>query len=509
MVESAGVFMFVAATAMAAAPQIFYLDLVSGPNSGGAHDLGVFVTVTGKNFGAQRGSSYISIGSGTAGNYVFWSDTKIIFQPGHNARTGAVIVTTPEGSSNSVYFSVRPGAIYFVDDTSENNPGRGTYADPWRSPKSFYQVMKPGDTCYFRAGTYSEKYGEQNSNSNFNFGENAPSGQPGNEIAFVAYPGETVQLVANTKEVFTNIAFGYPKSHYVIAGFYMYATANCIGLNGDDNRIVNNKCEGLKTHSYSIINPVGGSGSKCYGNELFGATSGDKLDHPLYIGYGTSNFDFGWNYIHNNDVAEGPLISINEDNAGVNNTVFRNIQIHDNIIDCRYSSCPQRAVGIIATGKGSAVFVCNNIIIEPGGTALYQYSGSGFYYRNTIYQAKGAAAISIAAVRDGKNDYRPETVEIRKNIIHVKDGCEYVKIDNGHLIGKLVIEQNCYYGNGKGPAADSEAVNKNPRFTDARLFDFRTIREVGDIGCDTSFIPKVGPENNLPENAKKHDNVNK
>ncbi|MDD5259294.1 MAG: IPT/TIG domain-containing protein, partial [bacterium] len=88
--------------AFAATPVIFYSDLTSGPKTGGQNDKGVFVTISGKNFGTTRGTSYVSIGGGQADNYPVWTDTKIAFQLGANAATGNITVTTSEGTSNGV-----------------------------------------------------------------------------------------------------------------------------------------------------------------------------------------------------------------------------------------------------------------------------------------------------------------------------------------------------------------------------------------------------------------------
>src|SRR6476619_5007855 len=102
-------------------PRIFFSDLESGPNTGGQNNHGVWVTIWGKGFGAERGKSAVTIGGGEAAGYPIWTDTKITFQLGPAARTGEIVVN-PGGknsraggaASNGIPLVVRPGKIYFV-----------------------------------------------------------------------------------------------------------------------------------------------------------------------------------------------------------------------------------------------------------------------------------------------------------------------------------------------------------------------------------------------------------
>ena len=74
-------------------PRIFFSDLESGPNIGGQKNQGVWVTIWGKGFGAERGASTVTIGGGAAAEYPIWTDTKITFQLGPAAKTGDIVVS--------------------------------------------------------------------------------------------------------------------------------------------------------------------------------------------------------------------------------------------------------------------------------------------------------------------------------------------------------------------------------------------------------------------------------
>ena len=453
------------------APVLFFSDIVSGPAAGGENNKGAFVTVIGRHFGEQQGNGYVSIGGGRAGAYKSWADDKIIFQLGHDAKTGNITVTTSGGTSNGLPFVERPGNIYFVSARATNDPGRGDWLDPWRSPESFYKNMKPGDICYIREGIYSERYGAPNERANIGIGDEAPDGMANNEIAWVAYPGDTVRFEAQALKA--NILFGYKKNYYVFAGLSLWASESCIVFIGGNHRFVNNSCEGLKAHGYASIHPSGGSGSKIYGNLIYGAQSKNKLDHPIYVAYGTDNLDIGWNRLFDNDVAEGPVISINTDNAGVAHYTFENILIHDNLIDCRGSSAPLRAIGIVATDTGSSIYIYNNLIIGGGDTVLYQYSARSYIYNNTIYDSSGSAALLLETVRDGANYYRPDGADVINNIFFNRTGAFYVMIKDESAMGNVKISNNCYFGNGGGPVKDVYAVNADPWFVDVNSGDFR------------------------------------
>ena len=73
------------------------------------------------------------------------------------------------------------GASYYVSSTG-NNPGSGTFADPWSEIQSAAEVMVAGDTCIISGGTYRETVTLAN------------SGTSANPITYRAAPGETVVI---------------------------------------------------------------------------------------------------------------------------------------------------------------------------------------------------------------------------------------------------------------------------------------------------------------------------
>src|SRR5438552_1006134 len=84
---------------LAAGPVLFYSDLDSGPTTGGDNNQGVYVTVWGKNFGASRGTSTVTVGGGPVANYKTWTDNRVTFQLGPSAASGNIVVETNVASN--------------------------------------------------------------------------------------------------------------------------------------------------------------------------------------------------------------------------------------------------------------------------------------------------------------------------------------------------------------------------------------------------------------------------
>ncbi len=134
-----------------AQPRIFFSDLESGPKHGGENNLGAYITLYGKGFGASRGDSSVTVGNASVASYPIWTDTKITFQLGSAAATGDIVVTTAAGVSNPMPFTVRTGKIYFVA-TNGADGNKGSFASPWRSLLKARDSLKPGDIVYVMDG---------------------------------------------------------------------------------------------------------------------------------------------------------------------------------------------------------------------------------------------------------------------------------------------------------------------------------------------------------------------
>lgn len=84
----------------APAPQIASLSAAHGP-------VGTEVTITGRGFGAVRGSSTVTFNE-VAGTPTSWSETRIVVSVPNGATSGAVVVTVNGVRSNGANSAVQP-----------------------------------------------------------------------------------------------------------------------------------------------------------------------------------------------------------------------------------------------------------------------------------------------------------------------------------------------------------------------------------------------------------------
>jgi len=478
-----------------AKPVLFYTDIISGPNTGGKDNAGVFVRAYGKGFGASRGASTVTIGGGLASGYQVWSDTEISFQLGSNARTGSIVVNSTTGQSNPLPFTVRAGRIFFVNINSPSNPGSGTFSDPWRSPKSFYDSAAAGDTVYIRAGTYSGTYGYPNGSANLMMRHGTGSGYTaaGTQsmpIAWLGYPGETALFSApgptgNTANIRGWLGDSVDKAPdwTVIGNLSFLAYNGCISAGGTSSaahgwRIVGNKCEGLTRTSQLQTGTIvpGGNYSKVLGNVIHGGRTGDKLDHAIYSMSCSTDVEIAWNHVYDNNFAAGPLISVNyESNRCATGQYAGVASIHDNIIDA--TNYPSRCVYAYdqSFNYGDPVTpvtkVYNNIFISCGGPgadgALVMRNGAMEAYNNTFYNTRTyCLEISGPTVRIAYLNFK-------NNICHMSSSAtSYTRYESDAPVRDA--ERNMYYGLGDySGSMDVDPINADPGYVNAPGGNFR------------------------------------
>jgi photosystem II stability/assembly factor-like uncharacterized protein len=96
-------------------PNLTGISPSQGPPTG-------LVTLTGENFKALQGTGKVTFNGVDAGTAVSWSDTSITVKVPYGGETGDVVVTTSEGSSNALPFSVGLSkTYYFAEGTTRAN----------------------------------------------------------------------------------------------------------------------------------------------------------------------------------------------------------------------------------------------------------------------------------------------------------------------------------------------------------------------------------------------------
>jgi hypothetical protein len=505
-------------------PVIFYSDLDSGPNSGGQDDKGVFATVWGKNFGMKPGT--VGIGGGHADNYPHWSDTKITFQLGPEAKTGNIVVTTADNqSSNSIPFTVRPGRIFFVS-AKHSSRGSGSYEKPWRSPASFYGNMRPGDTLYFREGTYAEQYGETNWGSyNFTLGS-ATGGAPGKPIAFVGYPGETAIIKAPSQS-YGNFTLGdstETHANYVtIANLTLKGADFCIGGGGwwerphggaTNVRVVGN----ILSASYSGNTMTGlitvqNDNWRVLGNEMKDTGTGAPINnnHGIYNQAAASNTEIAWNYFH--DLRMGGVIQVHTDPY----YVYTNVRIHDNVI-AKGANGDSRGITIGNALTGTYGSIYNNIFDGIGQDfgAIGIGSGDWKIYNNTFYNIYATGGIIFVSnlprqLGGAPANWAMPTADIKNNIIYSDGQSLYVAAIAGASMSQMTLSNNLYFGyrNESGASKVKNGITADPLFHNPAVGDvhLRPGSPAIDQGSDTVAPTVTRDHDGVPRPQGRHFDV--
>lgn len=486
------------------APRIFFSDLESGPNSSGENNKGIYLTVYGKNFGSARGSCTVSIGGGAAENYPLWSPERITLQLGAKARSGRVVVNCPQGTSNGVPFTVRPGNIYFVS-TKGSDGNRGIFASPWQTLVKAKNSMEPGDVTYAMDGVSQTAMDNYGASLNIENG-----GAPGKPLAIVAYPGATVTVGVVSGGVpmgirVPNTGGAERAKNWVIAGLTIRGQLAALNLGGGANP----SAENWRIIGNDMTCPNGNGAAACAGTSRasnikflgnvvhdVGNSNSSKLYQGVYFGTDSNNIEVGWNHIYNIRGCRGiqfhssPLTR--DGTSGLNQY---NLIVHDNLIhDVR---CDAINFATVDPSRGP-VQAYNNVIYHVGagphpvdGAADYSCfyvaggtnagpasSGQVLIQNNTCYDAGGVGmAYGAAGLISGPIRGSTLTVEYENNIFFALHDEAYISLATIGTGGGQRIQgsNNLWFGGGHAPGSPARlaaSVNADPIFMNPSAADF-------------------------------------
>ncbi len=499
--------LLVPAACWAAAPRIFFIDLAGGPKSGGQNNAGAFVTIYGRNFGAARGASAVTVGGGPAASYPVWTDTKVTIQLGGAAATGNIVLTTAAGASNGVPFTVRKGSIYFVAANGSDS-GSGKYNAPWQTLMQARGAMQPGDITYVMNGV--AQTGDDGSGWNTSLLLRA-GGTATAPMAFVVYPGASAAIGSvggPATGVRSAPGGGTFPNYWVFAGFTLRGQGAAMALWGSTGwRIVANdfSCPS-GDGAGACMDTVESSSLAFYGNTVHdtGAPAASALYHGVYFGTDSNHLDIGWNTVANAHGCRGIQIhstpQSGEPNSGHNQY---DIAIHDNTI--HDTQCDGIILDTIDPSQGP-VSVYNNVIYNAGegpnnpeqtgnwacinvpGSTENGPPGSGMVdvYGNTLYACGTFASppygnANSAISYDGGN--AAIYLRIRNNIVDqistslYPAGVPYLVVWNPSSNSVCADAANCnwirgsnnlFFGAGPAPRNTNitGSVNADPKFVD-------------------------------------------
>lgn len=478
---------------VAAQPRIFFSDLVSGPNTGGQNNQGVFVTIYGARFGATRGGSSVTVGGNAVANYPVWTDKKVTFQLGSAAATGEIKLNTSEGTSNGVPFTVRAGNIYFVSP-SGSDTAAGSFDAPWRTAQKAVNTIAAGDTIYLMNGLVETRPGT----SDGSVGLNRNFGAAGRHKALIGYPAAVATIGSvgtgpcTSTGCIEGLKVGYAGANWTIANLRLLGNDYGIVVRGDDYRIVGNEL--TCPHGNGATACLDGSQAtnvKVFGNNVHdvGFDRSSALYHGIYFSTDSNLIEMGWNSLTNVKGCRGIQIHSSRLDASSGLNQY-GIDIHDNFI--KDTQCDAIVLATIDPSKGP-IRIYNNVIVN-GGRGPITVEGGGNYsciyvagYTNNGPQGSGVVDIfnntmvncgSARVLGHGGVTYaRRQTtidVQLRNNIIRQETGVPYF-INYDSTIG-LQGANNILFGNGAPPANPliTGTINQDPRLLSANDYHLQS-----------------------------------
>jgi hypothetical protein len=519
-----------AAASWGASPVVFFTDLTSGPKSGGQNNAGAFVTIYGRNFGATRGTSSVTIGGRPAGSYPVWTDTKIAIQLGAAAVTGNIVATTPAGASNGAPFTIRSGKIYFVA-TNGNDKNSGKYNSPWRTLMQARGAMQPGDTTYAMNGVAQTGDDGSGWQTSLLLRGGGTAAAP---MAFVVYPQATATIGSVTgppSGIRTAPQDASYPNYWVFAGFTLRGQTSAMALWGSTGwRIIANdfSCPS-GDGSGACMDTVESSSLAFYGNNVHdtGIATASALYHGVYFGTDSNHLDIGWNTIAHVHGCRGIQIhSTPQSGEPASGQNQYDIRVHDNTI--HDTQCDGVIVDTIDPSKGP-VSVYNNVIYNAGQgpnnpektggwSCIYvpastergpKGSGAVDIYNNTLYacgtfNSPPYGSANAGIVYGGGN--AAIYLRIRNNIVYQtatslhRSGVPYLVIwnptthkvcaDSGDCFW-IRGSNNLFYGSGAAPRNTNIAnsVNANPQFAGLSqwIFHLQPNSPARNKGVDTGL----------------------
>jgi hypothetical protein len=514
------------ACAQAAPPRIFFSDLDSGPSTGGQNNNGVWVSIWGKGFGATQGTSTVTVGTGAVANYPLWSDGKIIFQLGANAKTGNIAVNVSGvGSSNGLPFTVRTGNIFFVATTG-NDANIGSFASPWKTIVKAKNTIAAGDTAYIEDGVSQTSEDDFTAYLSMDNQGASNSGIAGAPKALVAYPNATVTVgvAGGLHYGIRTPNIGTDEDYWTISQLHIIGGTQAMDIGGTGWRIIGNEmqCPGADDQ-VGCFEMSEGNQARFYGNEVHNAginPTSSKFYHAVYFSTDSNHVDVGWNHIHDNFTCRAlqfhssPLCTPSCGTADTTGFNQFDLHVHDNLI--HGDNCNGINFATVDPSKGT-VEAYNNVIYNVGrmdplqlgaafsciyvaGITNNGVAGTGTVevFNNTL---SDCAANNSANASGSRGAFGvgggPATLlmRLRNNIAYQLAGEIYIDGSTAQITG----DKNLWFGVSGTPTQTTNNLTSDPLFANRAIGDYHltagsAAKDAGlTIVPANSFEPNPGP----------------
>ncbi len=486
------------------APVLFFTDLISGPNTGGENNNGVYVTIYGNNFGS---SPTVTVGGGQAivkiapTTYLWYQ--KMVIQLGPPAASGNIVVANSNGTSNGLPFAVRSGNIYFVS-TGGSDSNAGSFAAPWKTLPHAVQTAGAGATIYAENGVSATVDDGQGWGAAVLLRGEWCQGTATNQKALIAYPGATVTVGSSGNSPGYGIeGTDFTAGSGACGGNWVIAELN---LRGPQPLQTNGPSSYWRIIGNDVSNPQAGGGSgggsalgvemstytKVLGNNChdLALASTDRLQQGLYPGTDSNHLEVGWNMVNNAKGRSGIQIHSSPLSSG-NGYVMYDISIHDNVV---HNIAEEGIIIDTVDPSQGPVSVYNNVVYNTGmdgkgmDGAIYRADssdydqshgvGSGYvdFYNNTVFNYSGGPGFGGSfEVHQGQ-----ALIDRLRNNIILSSGSPYfyeessqtsyhscTSGDSASVCPNLTGSNNLVYGAGAPTFTNlvTGSVNQDPKLT--------------------------------------------
>jgi len=525
---------------------------VSGPITGGENNLGGYLSIFGTSFGSASGlgtTTKVFIGGVEVANYRYLGAAKVGSKLGLQQLTVQVgnlgtpkqgtplpvevLVGTAASNVNNT-FTPNPGRVLFVSLSGNDSTAiANDITHPWRylqtpsNSTGVATVLAAGDQVVIRGGNWSDTSAD-GSWMRFRYTNQegkAPTGASGTGwIHFTAYPGpikgNAIEDVHYSTPAGVRGGFqGANSAYYGTTGDYISISNLRLDVNASATndaapinvqysagpwRVVNNELGPWPSNIEALAAGVSGhgNGTAVLGNNIHDISSSTGSEnHGIYADSGASNWNIGYNWVHN--ITGGNLIQF-FDNVGLAGqtyngfpsgwTGFTGMNIFNNWLDT------SGKYGLNLADNTVSASIWNNVITGSMFSGLrinttskninIMVAFNTFYNNDRVASGSGNGQV----LNTWGNSSTSGAVHVYDNIIAA--GPDTLKtstylLDNGSGI-TFDFKRNLYWDNGYGWGAlaqDTLGNLGNPLFTAPTSGDLTLQASSPAIGQGTQAVP--------------------
>ncbi|CAN5159068.1 hypothetical protein BH11PSE11_BH11PSE11_36570 [soil metagenome] len=474
-------------------PVLVYTDIVSGPNTGGENNKGIYLSLFGKNFGngptgqnvkvligGVEVDNYRSLGASRGRKDIQQLTVQIgaIGKPKPGVPLPIKVVVNNLESNDDLTFTVNPGRILFVDNLKGNDLTAvvGDIAQPFRHVQTerlsegAWGAVEPGDFIVLRGSgvPWTDRGFQDYFLRVRDKSGTAPTGLPGSgPISVMGYPGEEVfidqsydpasassrskgGISAVNGQSFPGLGQWITISNLRIEAGGPNGAIN-IQIKSSQWRIVNNELSAAS----AVHNPAAKAGGIAgngfaqvwLGNRIHDvfcgpAGTGPLQNHGIYID-GDGEYEIAYNLIENIPGGSGFQTYVDGSNGS---STTNKISFHHNMI----RGTGKHGINL-ADGTRDGIRIYNNIVLDT------QVAGLRFntihlrlarIYNNTFYNTNLSGNQKYGAIM---NDWSlpKDALDMQNNIFVPSSGSRYAAGSVGFDSKFGTIYRNFWFG-GKG-----------------------------------------------------------